>query len=251
MTDLSISHPDRLTLLDHELRFDPKRRQIEHWLAAERFGRIRHASYVIDTPGRLDPATPWTWWSDEARGGGMLGALGSHAVDAIRSFLGDVEAVRGVLAVGIHERTDPTDGQKKRVTADDYASACLRLRSGAIVDLRVSGMGGERNHTLCLSGESGAVHLTEQGPLRASFVAGAPLEVQEVTEDLLSNEELGIPNSDWARNFLRYSREIVAAIRNGQKQVPGAATFSDGHETQKVLDAIRASHHEADWVSIP
>lgn len=250
MVELSSSHPDRLALLDHELRYDPKRRQIERWLADGRFGQIHHASYVVDTPGRLDPTTPWTWWSDESRGGGMLGALGSHAVDAIRSFLGEFEEVRGTLAVGIKERTDPLDGQAKKVTADDHASACLRLRSGAIVDLRVSGLGGERNHAINITGETGAVAVTEQGELRASFTAGAPLEVQTVPDELESNEDLGIPNSDWARNFLRYSRKIVAAVRAGQSTLPGAATFVDGHETQKVLDAIRVSHHDADWVSV-
>jgi len=31
---------------------------------------------------------PWTWWYDAARGGGILGAVGSHLIDLCRFWTG-------------------------------------------------------------------------------------------------------------------------------------------------------------------
>ena len=69
-------------------------------------------------------------------------------------------------------------------------------------------------------------------------------------EDLPPNSELEIPDTDWARNFIRLAREVVSAIREGRNTVPGAATFEDGHRNQMVLDAIRASSERGDWVPV-
>ena len=65
-------------------------------LIAEGFvGPPRHALLTAVNASRLDPAKPWGWWFDEARGGGLLGAVGSHQVDLLRYWLGDIAAVTG------------------------------------------------------------------------------------------------------------------------------------------------------------
>ncbi len=66
-------------LIDHELRFNPTRRRIKSLIDEGFIGHPRHALFY-SASGRADSTRPWTWWSDAARGGGILGAFGSHTV---------------------------------------------------------------------------------------------------------------------------------------------------------------------------
>src|SRR3712207_721389 len=66
-------------------------------------------------------------------------------------------------------------------------------------------------------------------------------EWREVGTDAAPLAE-GMRDNEWSRGFTVFSREIVAALAEGRNTVEGAATFDDGHRTQLVLDAARASH---------
>lgn len=248
MRDAAAQHPRQLALLDHELRFHPNRLALRDLLAAGSLGAIQHATYTLTSPGRRDPRAPWSWWSDAAQGGGTLGALGSHAVDALRSFLGEVETVRGALHTWTTERPDPVTGAPRAVTADDYAVAWLRFRSGALATLTLSLVEADRIHRLTLAGSDGAARLDEQAPLLVHR-AGAWDEVR-VDDDLPSNADLGIPDTDWARSFIRYARRIVAVVGEGGAELPGASTFEDGWRNQCVLDAIRTADAAHGWVAV-
>ncbi len=203
----------------------------------------------MHAPSRRDPAQPWSWWSDRAAGGGALGAIGSHAVDALRVLLGEVSEARGVLHTFVAERPDAATGAPRAVTSDDFASAWLRFASGAVATVSISLVEGERAHRITLAGSEGAVCIEEQRPLRAQFGRDVWSSVP-VRDDLPSSEDLGIPDTDWARAFLRMARELVAALREGRTELPGAATFEDGHRNQIVLDAIRRSAEDGGWVRV-
>jgi predicted dehydrogenase len=234
------ARPDRLALIDHELRFSPARVALRGLVRDGRLGTIHHASYTLLSPGRRDPSTPWTWWSDRACGGGALGAIGSHVVDSLRVLLGEVVETRGVLETFVRERPDPSTGRLRPVTADDLAAAWLRFSSGAIATLTISLVEGERVHRLTLAGSEGSARAEEQQPLRLQTGRDPQIELP-AEDDLPPSAELGIPDTDWARCFLRLARRTVDAIRDGRAEVPGAATFEDGHRNQLVLDAVRAS----------
>src|SRR3989454_1478407 len=56
-----------------------------------------------DLPQALD--APWSWWYDAARGGGILGAVGSHLIDLCRFWTGsEVVEVSGRSATRSEER---------------------------------------------------------------------------------------------------------------------------------------------------
>lgn len=249
MWQVAAQHPRQLALLDHELRVHPNRIVLRNIVEAGSLGAVRHATYTITSPARRDPTTPWHWWSDVTQGGGTLGALGSHAVDTLRSLLGEVESVRGTLHTWTTERPDPRTGAPRAVTADDLAVAWLRFRSGALATMTLSLIEAERVHRLTLAGTLGAAHLDEQAPLRVQLPAEEWQDVS-VPDDLPANAELGIPDTDWARSFIRYARLIVAAIADGRTEVPGASTFEDGHRNQCVLDAIRVADREHGWINV-
>ncbi len=245
--------PGRLALLDHELRLDPRRRALAALVREGALGEILHATYTLTSSFRQDPDRPWTWWSDRAQGGGAWGAIGSHAVDALRVYLGEVAAARGHLATAIPERRDPASGARRAVTSDDIAGAWLRFASGPAATIAISLVEGERRHEIALAGTKGAARWIEQGPLLVTGGAGgggSGWREVPVADDLPDCATLGIPETDWARSFLRYARAIVAALGAGRSVVEGAATFEDGHRNQEVLDAVRRSAAAEAWVPI-
>ncbi len=236
----------RLALIDHELRFHPGRVALRELIAQGALGTIHHVTYIVRSPSRRDPSIPWSWWSDAEQGGGALGAIGSHAIDALRVLAGGIAAVHGTLQTFVPERTDPETGLPRSVTSDDFAAAWIRFQSGALASLMISLVEGERLHRLLVAGSEGAASLDEQGSLRVG--RGRELWTERQIEwGLPPAEELGIPDTDWARSFLLMSRRLVEAIRRGEDTLAGAATFADGHEIQLVLDAIRRSVRERGW----
>lgn len=239
----------QLALIDHELRMDPRRRDLRDRVAGGKLGSILHATYTLFGTGRRDPTLPWTWWSDSAQGGGAWGAVGSHAVDSLRVYLGEVESARGQLATFIKRRVDPQSGELKTVTADDFAAAWLRFGSGATATITISTVEGQRRHQLTLAGTKGAARLDEQGALAVLDESETWREV-EISDDLPTSSALGIPATDWARSFLRFARQIVQVIREGRTEVSGAATFDDGHRNQMVMDAVRESAANEAWVAV-
>ena len=256
MLEAARKHPDRLTVLDHELRFDPRRLLARKWMREGKLGRILHATYSVHSPGLRDASAPWRWWFDAKAGGGTLGALGSHAVDSLRALLGEVAEVRGHLHTFHPDRPDPETGVPREVTVDEFAAAWLRFESGAIAQISLSLVEAERIHRITVAGEQGFLRIDEQAPMLAAFGKEELAEVP-VDEDLPSNHDLGIPDTDWARNFLRFSKEIAGALTGAGGQgatarprLDTAADFVDAHRNQLVLDAIRTSHEQARWVPV-
>src|ERR1044072_7830244 len=78
--------PHRRAWTDHELRSEPNRRRVRELIRANAIGELRHIELSLKPYLRGDGRpqafdAPWTWWSDAARGGGLLGAAGSHLID--------------------------------------------------------------------------------------------------------------------------------------------------------------------------
>jgi predicted dehydrogenase len=44
---------------------------------------------------RVDASRAWDWWAEKKRGGGVLGAVGSHQVDMLRWWFGEIQSACG------------------------------------------------------------------------------------------------------------------------------------------------------------
>ena len=120
-----------LALIDHELRFLNSRRVMRGMLETGAIGSVRHCNYVFRSDYRSIADRAWDWWSDEAMGGGALGAIGSHVVDSFRWLLStEVTNVLGMLTTHIKQRPDKTSGGMRAVTTDDEAKLLFRFADG-------------------------------------------------------------------------------------------------------------------------
>jgi predicted dehydrogenase len=242
-----------LALIDHELRFLPGRLKLRELLRQGEIGKVRHVKLNFRSDSRANADRQWQWWSDITKGGGTLGAIGSHAIDGFRWLLGaEVSEVFGCLATHIRERKD-AQGQMRPVTTDDEANLVLRfadseLTEGAtgMIALSVAETG-KPEHRLEVFGSEGAFAITEKGKLRRARVDGRKWEGIETDRGDLAP---GMTDGGWARGFTAFSQLIVEALREGHTTVEGAATFEDGYRTQLVLDAARRSHESGCWVKI-
>src|SRR5439155_1098699 len=169
---------------------------------------------------------PWSWWYDAARGGGILGAVGSHLIDLCRFWTGsEVVEVSGRTATFVSERSDERR-VRHAVTADEYASFVMRLASGAVATITLTTVGAHGpGHFAQVTGRDGTLVLTGETTLEVGR-SGGPLEDASVPDDLW---EQTVPNNMWARSFVRLMRVLVRSgprrrirLRNPH-QVPRAA----------------------------
>jgi len=232
--------PEQVAWIDHELRYEPNRRRARELIRSDAIGELRHIELSLKPYLRGDgrpQATdaPWNWWYDAARGGGILGAVGSHLVDLIRFWTGsEIQHVGGLVETYVTERRDEK-GVTQPVTADDYTSCVLRTASGVAATVMLSTVAHHGpGHLGQVTGSEGTLMLTGETRLEMAK-AGGGLEDISVPDDLWEKTK---PNNMWARSFVRLLREMAGVI-GGATPDGEPATFRDGWQVQRVLDAIR------------
>jgi predicted dehydrogenase len=240
----------RVHMMGHELRFNPNRRKIRQLIEEGYIGKVRHINMLNISTAWGDPASrpKGDWWSDAAMGGGRLGANGSHQIDLLRFWLGDVGAVTGEVLTMVPDRVDKTTGEAWTATADDFVSFTAEMVNGAIASVFLSGVArhGVGNQTT-IYGSEGTIRL---------FDADEKLMVARAGEDFVDMSETD-PNADlpginsgiWNVSFVGLMQEATSAIREARPPAWGA-TFADGYACQRVMDAVRQSWAERRWIRL-
>jgi predicted dehydrogenase len=222
-------------------------------VADGRIGEPRLATYLLHLPLLVHSAAEVPeWWSDAAQGGGWLGAHASHVVDQVRSTLGEFEGLSAALPlVADHDWT-----------AEDSYSVHFRLRSGVegimqasagdwgppIMTSRIVGTKGTtwaEGDTVYVATEAG----TEQVPVPADLTPvppdPPPADLMVTTYDLMHST--GIDLAPYTRLAETFRDRILG---RPVPDDPPPATFADGVAGMQVLDAIRRSAAEHDWVRV-
>lgn len=246
MTNAASGKP-LLTLIDHELRFLPGRLAARQLLRDGKIGRIRHVKTIFKAPHRGDPHLPWNWWSDAEAGGGALGAINSHVIDSLHWFLGtSISSVICQLHTNIKHRPDPS-GVLREVTSDDEANMLLQFADSDLTEdatglVSVSMTEGPRYvHRIEFYGEFGAMLVDHDGST-STAVRGE--ENWSPVQTDLGAPIPGVLDTGFARAFWLFAPVIVNALKGGRSFIDGAATFADGLDIQRVLDAAQRSNAE-------
>ena len=233
--------PSQLAWMDHELRYEPSRRKVRDLIRAGAIGEVRHMELLLRPYLRGDgrpqmTEAPWSWWFDAARGGGLLGAVGSHLIDLCRYWTGsEVVRVSGTVRAFVPQRRDER-GAVRAVTADDFTSVVLGLANGVVATLTLTAVAHHGpGHFAQITGAEGTLVITGETQLQIGK-PGAPLEDINAPDDLW--EKLR-PNNMWARSFVRLMRDFVGTL-DGRGTGGTPAGFRDGLAVQRVMDAVRA-----------
>lgn len=247
MLDAARARPAQLALIDHELRFLPGLMEARRLIAEGAVGRVRHVLSTVIGSSRADPNRPWNWWSDSTRGGGMLGAIGSHQIDLLRYLLGsEAERVAATLSTRVTERASP-DGVRP-VTSDDAYSLRLRFQGGTEATLEGSLVTQiAEPDTLTLYGDGGTLRWIGGRLLRAA--PGGALEDISPPHRFPLLEGM---SGEFSHATIYLGHALRAYLDGDRSALVPAATFEDGLRVQRTLDAARASHRGGGgYVDVP
>ncbi|MCB1024050.1 MAG: Gfo/Idh/MocA family oxidoreductase [Acidobacteria bacterium] len=242
-----------LALIDHELRFLNGRRKAYKMIRRGEIGKIIHFKQMFRNASRGTPGVSWNWWSDIDSGGGALGAIGSHAIDAFEWFTGSrITEVFCMLKTNVKERIDP-EGSTRPVTTDDEANMILTFADSEFTQ-DASGTAsfsvveaGRSDFSTKIFGTEGSIMIGESGELW--FAKMGDKDWKQIEIDLGEPP----PNTSvggWSRGFMNFAGEIVLALKDGKTEVENAATFEDGLRIQKVLEAARRSNTSKTMVKV-
>lgn len=235
-----------LALIDHELRFQKGRQKAFEMLRAGEIGKIRHAKYNFRNSSRGDANLPWTWWSDKESGGGALGAIGSHCIDSFRWFLGtEISKVFCQLQTHIKERKNEKTGDLTEVSSDDEANLLMRFADSDLTEdatglISISMVEFPNYQNLIeFFGTNGSLRVNFRGEIETA--QAGENDWREIPVEIGKSVE-GIFDSGFPSGFMAFAPKIIEAICQGKTEIEHAATFADGLEVQKVLDAAHQSN---------
>jgi predicted dehydrogenase len=233
-------------MVNHELRFVPARAFAKDLIDQGFLGEPHSIAMTIFRSSLNDPnGIPFGWLMEADKAGGMLGAAGSHHVDAFRWWLGEVKSVAGATATMVKRRRLPESTLTAAVDADDNFSLLLRFASGAIGTIHYSATSvADAMDQIIISGSDGMLMLFSDGRIFGAHLKD-PLQELPVPERFSG----GLPAFDHPLiqpTALLY-REWVRAIRTGK---PSAPSFADGEKVQEILDAVVRSQQQGRWIDV-
>jgi predicted dehydrogenase len=185
----------------------------------------------------------WSWWSERSKGGGILGALGSHLIDSLLWWFGDVEEVGAQLNTFVKRRLLPDGSAWREVTADDDVALLLRFASGARCTVDLSSVTRPGGNRLEAYGGAGALVLDEDTRVLAARGAEA-LEEQEIPERLVRRVEA----DDRLAPFVELADRVLARMR--REDHGDFPDFRQGLRVQAVMDAAHRSVAERRFVAV-
>lgn len=232
-----------VNVVNHEFRHMPARALMSRMIEDGKLGRLEHIAIQDRLPGwARDPARRLTWLTERQRGGGFLGALGSHHVDAVTHWGGPVRRVFCRLRTLTATAPDVSPAHQA-ITADDCFTLLLELEGGTTAVIDLFGGSRARRESIEVFGSSDALVIEGARRIGRRGPKGA-LEELPIPADLDIPET---PETPLLAPFRVMAARLRDSIRGG---APLGPTFADGVEIQKVLDTARLSDQKGTWLPI-
>jgi predicted dehydrogenase len=171
---------------------------------------------------------------DRSRGGGWIGAWGSHAIDTIRWCFGEVATVDARSRIDVQARPDD-HGELHPCTAEDGISAHLVLDRGATVSIDSTfAASAPVPPRLTVLGADGVCEILADERIIVRRADGT-------REDHTPEAQSSSSKADRHREPMRRFAEVVRDVVTSGEVPPGVPTFADGHACDVVLDQLRAA----------
>jgi predicted dehydrogenase len=235
----------KVHMMGHEFRFEPVRATIADAIGQGMIGEPHLANITILLPQLTTSESDMPdWWFDPGEGGGWLGALGSHVIDQLRTWLGEFASVSASLSSVSATRGPADDSFTVRFRMASGCEGVIQSSAGAwgppLDVARVCGSEGTlwaEGGAVKFAGRSGnrdlepVLTLPPAPPITADPRHESPRWKALVAVELPAYTEL--------------CRTMKAAMEGRPAQSPAApATFADGVAAMRVMDAIRNSARE-------
>ena len=242
-----------VAMMDFEFRFVPAWQLLAEYLAEGYVGQKRLVKIDWLVSSRADASRPWNWYAQKDKGGGALGAVGSHAFDYISWLFGSVHKLCAQLSTAIPERPDPTAGDKlKPVDADDTCLVMLELVDGTPCQLCISSVAYQgRGHFVEVYGDRGTLVLGSDnqkdyvhGFRLLAAPAGKPLAEVEIPKRLAFSQTY---TDGRLAPFIRVVDQWVQGIDADKVMTP---SLREGVYSQLLMDLTHQSNETGSWVEV-
>ena len=233
----------RTAMVVHEFRHTPQRAYIKQLLAEGYIGKFQLCTIELFLDRYVSPQPrPFTWMARKSEGGGLLGALGSHYIDGLRFWFGEIASVTGWLAGLRPDMLDVATGKIVKAETDDTFSFMVTFKNGGMATMTSSfAVTPSRGAKIAVMGERGTLIAEHPGPnpLEDGVVVasrdGAPLEALKTPAQFTPFTD---PRDHRLMAFRLLVRDFTKGIEQGSSPAPN---FTDGLRCQQVLDAVRES----------
>jgi predicted dehydrogenase len=233
----------RTAMIVHEFRHTPQRAYIKQLLEEGYIGKFQLCTIELFLDRYVSPQPrPLTWMAYKSEGGGLLGALGSHYIDGLRYWFGEVASVSGRLAALRPDLVDAATGKKVEAETDDTFSLTLTFRNGGMATMIASfATTPTRGAKIVVMGESGTLVAEQPGPnpMEDGVVIGSrdgvPLHVLKAPPQYTPFTD---SRDHRLMAFRLLVRDFTAGVEEGTSPAPN---FTDGLRCQQVLDAVHES----------
>ncbi len=195
---------------------------------------------------RADKNRPWNWYSQAEKGGGVIGALGTHAFDLLHWFFGSTKKVSGLTSTSIRERLCPLTNKIRKVSSEDICLAQLELsglKTNLSIPAQVSLSAVSKQGRGCwleVYGSDGTIILGSDN--QKDYVHGFGLWFADKAGKLITikPESNFLFNKTWEDGriapVIRIQDWWAESIYNGTPVIPG---LMEGLSSQKVCENIK------------
>jgi predicted dehydrogenase len=226
--------------------------------------RIFHCRARYAQDWIVDPKFPLVWrLQSNAAGSGALGDIFSHIVDLSRYLVGELKEICATTETFIKQRpTNKVKGRERKsfgkVTVDDAVTAIGRFRNGALFSLEATRFapGRKNSITLEINGNRGSLCFDFEEMNRLKFFNLRDPKNRQGFRDIIVTESSHPYMKHWwppghiigyEHTFVHAIADFVEAVLKNKSVKPD---FTDGLETQRVLDAALQSAHKKRWMEI-
>ncbi len=223
-------------MVAHEFRFAPARAYVKALLEQGYIGGLQSAAVTLFMRGGPPGGRPgFDWRQQYSCGGGQLGGLGSHYIDCLRDWFGEVTKVSGRVFT-------PENGAHGADTSDDAFGLLMTFAKGGWSSLAANfaaPLGSKVR--MEIHGTEGSLSLSHAGPNPPpdGTVLGARYAEDKALRELPVPDRFHV-ELDERDARLGAFRVLAGRFRRGiEEGISLAPDFEDAYRCQQIMDAVR------------
>ncbi len=236
-----------VAMVDHQYRYLPIRRRVKELIDEGYIGSPHAINMIVFNSSLADPEeTRFNWLMEQDKSGGMLRAIGSHYIDTMRWWIGEIDAVAGTVGTMVTKRRLPDSTLTATVDADDNFAFMVQFRNGAIGSVHFSATAPvDAGESTTITGSEGMLILEADSELFGARKRDVHLRELAIPERL--SPKLPEFSHPLTRPTILLMRDWISAIREGDL-TRFAPSFSDGEKVQEIIDGVIRSREQGRWI---
>jgi predicted dehydrogenase len=203
------------------------------------------------------PDAPIRWRQDKPiSGSGVLGDLGSHAIDQARLYGGEIARVCSHLLTVAQQRKLPNSEEMVDIHVDDCAALIVEFESGAQGVIHTSWCTKQAHQgqmqDISVYGSEGMLRLerTMSGGDKLVGVRGESRTLESIPMPPEYEHGDTVFLGYMVKNLPTPPKELINSICTGKIDTVVGPTFRDGLKAQEVMDGALKSHEKGSWITL-